>query len=360
MIKQIVLQIGRKIVDFLAWFEIGIIAIAAIALIFFIWASEMEMEQKVTMSVIVLFVGLILFLLSIMFKYFTYLLIDIRDNTAKLAEVKDGEFNKNIIQIFMSFIAIIIAAIVAGLFFCGINYVNKTLLDKEGNFTLLELNNKIKQVGKYNDFATIKTYGFSYDPENTNSLKIVNVLPKSSAEKEGLKIGDVIVKVNNYDISNNYDEKKLRKIFKRNKKIKIAYSRNNNIYSAELTKSDIQVPNLPDGLTMKIYINSLDIKNNYSSGVFKFQDGDNLYQKELIVCDCNPEHKTIMSIWNASYSNGNMVNEYNALKNKTVNEEMVIPHTHGEVKWMSTCYYHNNNYSDEQKKRIIENLRQMK
>ena len=261
------------------------------------------------------------------------------------------------IQIF-SIILLVIS--IFCLFFGCLDNINRTLLNQEGNFTIYELNNKIKQVNKYNDFAICKkTFGFAYDTENTNYLKIVSILPGSSADIKGLKVGDIIIKINNYDVQNGFNEKKLQKLLKRNKKIKIAYNNGNISSFVELVKSDVKVQNTPQNLTMKVFFNSIDFKNNYSSGVFKLQDSNNSYQKELIVCDCSPEHKTIMSIWNASYVNDKMVNENNTLKNNAVVEEFVIPHTHGEIKWASICNI-NNNSTEAQKKRFLENMKYLK
>lgn len=359
MIKQIVLQIGRKIVDFCAWLEVGIIAITLIVFIFFTWSSEIEISNKVLITVISLFVGLVLFMLSILVKYLTYLIIDIKDNTAKIAGVEENDINKNISKIFLDFVAVLLATIFAGLIFCGFDYLNKTLLDKEGNFTIIELNNKIKQISKYSDTINRKTYGFIYNPENVQELKILEITSKSSAEKEGLKKGDIIVKVNDYNISTGYDEKKLRKIFKKNKNIKVTYLRNSKTNTVELSRDNVVIPNITSSREVNIYANSMDFKNNYALGVFKTSHSDGSYTKDITVCDCNPQHKTVMTIWNADYINGSVTREYNALKEKTVNEDFVIPNTFGYIKWYVVCTA-NNDWSDKMKKNYKESVKHTK
>lgn len=90
MIKQIVLQVGRKIIDFLAWFDLVILTILLLLGVFIICVADFEFYLKIFMVIGALLAVILLFIISVLCKYFIYLFIDIRDNTAKIANTNES------------------------------------------------------------------------------------------------------------------------------------------------------------------------------------------------------------------------------------------------------------------------------
>ena len=196
MIKQIVLQVGRKIIDFFAWFDLVIISILLIFGVFAISVVDYEFYIKVFMTIGALVIAIILFMVSILCKYFTYLFIDIRDNTAKMTNNDENteELNKSISKVLKALGITVITVIVVGLFISVVDYTQRTLHNQVGNFKITTLNKSIKNKNKYSDTKSFKRYGFKYSAEDNKQLKILAITPNSNADKAGIKVGDVFLK----------------------------------------------------------------------------------------------------------------------------------------------------------------------
>ena len=87
IIKNFVLNWGRKIVDFLSWLGV-FVAILAFILFFAFFIKSLSYRYDETapyiLFVCMIFVPLIILLITIISNYFIYLLIDIRDSLKEI------------------------------------------------------------------------------------------------------------------------------------------------------------------------------------------------------------------------------------------------------------------------------------
>lgn len=356
MIKQIVLQIGRRIIDFFAWFDLVIITVLLLFGVFAVCIADFEFYLKIFMVLGVLLIAVILFIISILCKYFTYLFIDIRDNTSKMANNNEEteDLNKRINVILKNLGITFIIVIVIGLFISGIAYLQRTLHNQENNFKISALNKTIKNIDKYNDTRKLKLFGFRYNPENTEQLKILEVTKNSSADKAGIKVDDVFTKVNNYDISKGFVPEKIKKEFDKDK-LNVELVRGGNIKNLQIKRlpcdeKNLAILNQTYTNIPYMYINSYDFSDKYALGYFKIYENiaNNDYVKKGVVCNCNPKEKSVTSIWSGNYKKGTLINEENYINLKTLQEEKIYPNTQGDIMWQTICQLHNT-LSDEQK-----------
>lgn len=356
MIKQIVLQVGRKIIDFFAWFDLVIISILLIFGVFAISVVDYEFYIKVFMTIGALVIAIILFMVSILCKYFTYLFIDIRDNTAKMTNNDENteELNKSISKVLKALGITVITVIVVGLLISVVDYTQRTLHNQVGNFKITTLNKSIKNKNKYSDTKSFKRYGFKYSAEDNKQLKILAITPNSNADKAGIKVGDVFLKVNNYDISKGFIKKKIAKEFKKDK-LNIQLLRGNDKKNVQMKRLAYDEKNF--GISGPIYtnipymyLNSYDFSDKYALGYFKIYGNvvNNDYVKKGVVCNCDPKEKSITSIWFGNYEKGVLTEEENYISLKRLQEEKVYPNTHGDIMWQSMCQLHNT-LSEKQK-----------
>lgn len=366
MIKQIILQAGRKIIDFFAWFELIILFLLLVVVLFLIWSGDFDAYQKISFTVGAILITLVLFFISIMFKYFVYLFIDIRDNTAKIAHTEDeiNYLNKKIFTVIQTIIIIVISSCLAGLVLCGIMYLQKTLNNQEDNFLIVTLNREVLNgKNKYLDSIKDKRFGFTYDSQNTKQLKIIAIAPNSSANNEGLAVNDIILKINNYDVSNGYDKEKLLNLTTNAKKLKIECIHNGIKKKLILKKS----PFYTDNFVRKLkntnyplpYFNSMNFKNNYVSVFYKVytNPSQDEFVKKGLVCNCkDPKKRNVTLFWYGEYRGNYLINSENYLKNNSAHEEIVNSTSEGGIIWDFACNT-NKNWTQEEKKEYLKNTK---
>ena len=366
MIKQIVLQAGRKIIDFLAWFELIILFLLLVIVLFLIWIGEFELYQKISFTVGTIFIALILFFISIMFKYFVYLFIDIRDNMAKIAHVEEevNDLNKKIFVVIRTFMVIIISSCLAGLALSGAIYLQKTLNNQEDNFLVVTLNREaLNAKNKYLDSVKDKRFGFTYDSKNTKQLKIIAVAPNSSAGNEGLSVNDIILKINDYDVSNGYDKEKLVNMVTNAKKLKIECVHNGIKKKLVLKKSSFYTDNFVRKLKNTgyplPYFNSMNFKNDYVSVFYKVytNPSQDEFVKKGLVCNCkDPNKKNVTLFWYGEYRGDYLINSENYLRDNSAHEEVVNSTSEGGIIWDFACNA-NKIWTLDEKKEYLKNAK---
>ena len=339
MLKHIILKTGRSLLDLSTAIDLFLIITLLTTLTFFIFASELEINQKILCCCLSALLCILLFFIVILVKFVIYLLIDIRDNITKIAG-SSGDDN----QAFSEFLTVLLtsffSAIILGLCFSGYMFYNKTILDQKNNFTKIEVNNTIRNKNKYTDKILTDKFGFMWDTKAPH-LIINGFIPNSAAAHSELKIGDQIIKVNNLNTTN-LNVSEVEKEFKKGK-LNIEYKRNGVVKKVQLKRIPVYIPNLPPNLVPALYFNSFKSKNEYALGYFKIPGSNGSYQKQGIICNCNSQNKTITTFWTGLYEQNHLIKEFNYLKNDNLTEDTVYPNTYGYVMWDSICYMHKNN-----------------
>lgn len=339
MLKQIILKSGRVLVDFSTAIDLFLLIVFLSAGTFFIFASDLEFNIKLLCCSILFLAVFILFFISVITKFLIYLLIDIKDNLAKMANTTD-EHNADITGLLNVVLSLFFSSAILGLFVSGFMFYNKTVLNQAGNFTNVEVYKTIKNKNTYNDKILIDRFGFEYNPKN-KKLVILDIIPDSAAESAGLKKGDQIIKVNNLDTTI-LNSSKLEKQTKK-KKLDITYIRNGVTHAVQLTRTPVFVLNTPPNLVPALYTNSLKFKNNFVLGYFKIPNSDGTYTKRGVICNCDNKNTMLITFWDGIYKENKLVREYNYLKDNNLTQDVIIPNTYGDVIWESACYFHKQN-----------------
>lgn len=339
MLKQIILKSGRVLVDLFTAIDLLLLIAFLIVGTFFIFAGDTELSIKILYCSILFLIVFVLFFISVITKFVIYLLIDIKDNLAKVANTTD-ESSTKIVDFLTTILSLFFSAIILGLIVSGVMFYNKTILNQTGNFTNVEIYNTIKNRNKYNDKVLVDKFGFAWNAKAKN-LIITDVIPDSAASLAGLKKGDQIIKVNNLDTSI-LDETKFIKQTKK-KKIVITYKRAGIVKKVQLISKPLFVQNLPPHLVPGLYFNSVKFKNNYALGYFKIPNSDNTYKKRGVICNCDEQNPSITTFWDGLYSDNKFVKEYNYLLENNLIEENINPNTFGSVMWDSVCLLHKQN-----------------
>ena len=339
MIKNIILKAGRSLLDLSTAIDLSLVITLLISLTFLIFASELELNQKILVCCLSALFCFLLFFMVILIKFVIYLLIDIKDNVAKIAGTNEEDN-----QVFAEFLSVLLTlffgAIILGLCFSGYMYYNKTILNQKNNFTKVEVNNTIRNKNKYTDKILTDKFGFMWDADAPH-LIINGFIPDSAAAHSELKIGDQIVKVNSLDTTN-LNVSEVEKEFKK-RKLNIEYKRNGIVKKVQLKRAPVYIPNLPPHIVPSLYFNSFKIKNEYALGYFKIPDKNGSYQKQGIICNCNSQNKTITTFWTGLYEHNHLTKEFNYLKDDNLTEDTVYPNTYGYVMWDTVCYMRNKN-----------------
>lgn len=342
MLKNIILKAGRILLDLSTAIDLFLLAAFLISFTFFIFASELEISQKILACCFLALICFLLFFVIVLIKFVIYLLIDIKDNVAKISgNIKDD--NKAFAEFLSVLVTLFFAAIILGLCVSGYMFCNKPVLGQKNNFTNIEIYNTIRNKNKYNDKILSDKFGFIHK-FTSNYLLIIDFIPNSNAALSDLKVGDKIIKINSRSVSklNTSDiEKELKK-----QKLNIVYERNNIEKSLKLKRSPVYVPNIPPELIPALYFNSTKFKNDYALGYFKVPS-NNSYQKYGVICNCAPNNKTITTFWMGTYSNNRIIKEENYLKENNLIEEDIRLNTYGAIMWESLCYLHKQNAKDQ-------------
>ncbi len=358
MLKNFILKIGRILIDFAACVDFLLLFVGLIGSTFFIFASELELGQKIGAVCVAVLIILLLFIVSVIAKYLIYLFIDIRDNINKITNKDENIKDNSLIgKIFIGILSCVLSAIILGCFVSFYIQYDKKIMNDDNNFRVKEIEKTIKYQYLYSDEVKSSRFGFIYN-KTKNEFVITDVIPNSPADKAGLIKGDKVIKVNAID-TKDVDKKKWEKISSclRKNIITLKYQRNNVEKIVKIKKEKITAPNIAPNIPLALYQNSMGFKDDYIYAYFKVlknNSNQNTYTKLASIFNCDKNNKTIITFWKADFVDGELIQEYNYLKNKSIYEESVKPQTYGEAMWKTACYI-NENQSQAEKKDYMRN-----